>query len=111
MDLPIFSLGQEGTIFARRAFSARCRYTTQMTDNELLDRITADPAILGGKPTIRGTRLSVHFILGLLAHGASVDELLAEYQHLAREDIQACLLFASRSIGDTSFQPLPSGAA
>ncbi len=56
-----------------------------------LDRITVNPAILGGKPVVRGTRLSVEFIIDLLASGMSESEILADYPHLTREDIQACL--------------------
>ena len=63
-----------------------------MTDQMLLERIQVDSEILTGKPVIRGTRLSVDYILGLLAHGASIDEILNEYKGLVREDIQACLL-------------------
>jgi len=59
-----------------------------------------------GKPVVRGTRLTVDFILGLLAHGETVEEILAEYGGLEREDIQACLLFASRSLASTEFAPL-----
>ncbi len=47
-----------------------------------------------GKPTIKGTRLTVDFILSLLAHGSTVEDILAEYRGVAREDVQACLLFA-----------------
>jgi uncharacterized protein (DUF433 family) len=47
-----------------------------------------------GKPVIRGTRLTVEFILGLLAHGAAVTEILGEYEGLSPEDIQACFRFA-----------------
>ena len=69
-------------------------------------RITSNPAILAGKPVIRGTRISVEFILNLLAHGATNREILAEYNGLRDEDIQACLLFASKSLSNTSFMPL-----
>ena len=72
----------------------------------LLERITIDPDILVGKPVIRGTRLSVEFILNLLAHGATPDEVVQEYDGLAIEDVQACLLFASRALEDTEFMPL-----
>jgi uncharacterized protein (DUF433 family) len=47
-----------------------------------------------GKPVIRGTRLTVQYILGLLAHGATIEEILQEYEGLTREDILACLQFA-----------------
>ncbi len=73
-----------------------------MTDKELLQRITCDPSVMVGKPVIRGTRLTVDYLLSLLAHGATVDEVLAEYDGLQHEDIQASLLFASRSLADTA---------
>ncbi|HDP34976.1 MAG TPA: DUF433 domain-containing protein [Candidatus Hydrogenedentes bacterium] len=57
-------------------------------------RIIVDPAILSGKPVIRGTRLSVEFIVGLLAQGWSEEEVLRNYPGLAREDVQACLSYA-----------------
>lgn len=77
-----------------------------MTDDKLLERITVNPNILAGKPIIKGTRLSVEYILNLLAHGESVDDILAEYADLSLEDIQACLLFATKSLESTSFMPL-----
>ncbi|XZE19152.1 DUF433 domain-containing protein [Pirellulaceae bacterium SH449] len=77
-----------------------------MNEADLLTRISTNPAILGGKPVVRGTRLSVEFILKLLAHGTSSQEILEEYPGLQESDIQACLLFASRSIANTSFMPL-----
>ena len=64
-----------------------------MNDQTLPQRIVLDPAVMTGKPVIRGTRLTVEFILSLLAHGATETEILAEYDGLKREDIQACLLF------------------
>ena len=59
-----------------------------------MNRITANSKILGGKPIIRGTRISVEFILELLASGVSEDEILQDYPHLTKEDIQACLKYA-----------------
>jgi uncharacterized protein (DUF433 family) len=73
-----------------------------MTDEALLQRITSAPGVLAGKPVVAGTRLSVEFIVNLLAHGASEQEILAEYPRLLPEDIQACLLFAARSLQHTS---------
>ncbi len=66
----------------------------------MMDRITYDPTILGGKPTIKGTRISVQFILELLAAEMSIDEILAEYPHLTREDVLAAINYAARTIGD-----------
>jgi len=59
-----------------------------------------------GKPVIKGTRLSVQYIIGLLAEGASTEEILKEYKGLTKEDIEACLLFASEALEDTTFVPL-----
>ena len=77
-----------------------------MEDNQLLGRITIDPKVMVGKPVIKGTRLTVEFILNLLAHGETVDEIIAEYKGLTQEDMQACFLFATKSLESTSFMPL-----
>ena len=77
-----------------------------MQDEQLLERITLNPKVMVGKPVIRGTRLTVGYTLNLLAHGATVAEILAEYHGLTQENIQACLLFAARALEDTSFMPL-----
>src|SRR5260221_569270 len=57
-------------------------------------RITLDPKVLVGKPVIRGTRLSVEFVIGLLADGWSEAEILANYPGIAHEDVLACLAYA-----------------
>ena len=77
-----------------------------MGDQQLLERISLNPELMVGKPVIKGTRLSVEFILNLLAHGAKEEEILAEYKGLVTEDVQACLLFATKSLGNTDFMPL-----
>ncbi|HXM48509.1 MAG TPA: DUF433 domain-containing protein [Pyrinomonadaceae bacterium] len=77
-----------------------------MKDEELLARITIDPKVMVGKPVIKGTRLTVDFILNLLAHGATVAEITEEYDGLMEADIQACFLFATKALEDTSFVPL-----
>ena len=64
-----------------------------MSDQQLLERIVCDPKVMVGKPVIKGTRLTVETILNVLAHGSSTAEVLDEYEGLATEDIQACLLF------------------
>lgn len=63
-----------------------------MTDAELLRRIVVNPRVMVGKPVIRGTRLTVDFILNLLAHGTTEQEILDEYKGFTIEDIQACFL-------------------
>jgi uncharacterized protein (DUF433 family) len=82
-----------------------------MTDQKLLKRISMNPNVMTGKPVIKGTRLTVEFILNLLAHGATTQEILAEYNGLAAEDIQACILFASKALENTAFMPLMVEAA
>ncbi len=77
-----------------------------MNDADLLQRITVNPKVMVGKPTIRGTRLTVEFILNLLAHGTTIDEIIDEYETLKVEDILACLLFAGESLSKTEFMPL-----
>ncbi len=77
-----------------------------MTDEQLLERISVDPRVIVGKPVIAGTRLTVAYILGLLARGAAPEEILAEYENLTLEDIQACFLFASKSLETIAFLPL-----
>ena len=77
-----------------------------MTDQELLQRIVFSREVMVGKPVIKGTRLTVDYVLGLLAHGATPGEILAEYRGLTPEDLQACLLFANKALGSTEFIPL-----
>ena len=77
-----------------------------MKEQQLLERITVNPKVMVGKPVIKGTRLTVEYILNLLAHGATVAEILEEYKGLTPEDIQACLLFATKSLENTAFMPL-----
>jgi uncharacterized protein (DUF433 family) len=77
----------------------------------MLDRITYDPAVLGGKPIIKGTRISVQFILELLAAGMSIDEILAEYPHLTREDVLAAIDYAAKTIaGEEIIVAFPQSA-
>ena len=82
-----------------------------MKDHELLERITVNSKIMVGKPVIRGTRLTVEFIMNLLAHGATVTEILTEYKGLTQDDIQACILFATKSLESTTFMPLGAETA
>jgi uncharacterized protein (DUF433 family) len=77
-----------------------------MKKEQLLERIVLNPKVMVGKPVIRGTRLTVDFILNLLAQGATENEILDEYKSLTYEDIQACFLFATNSLKNTEFMPL-----
>ena len=63
-----------------------------------MSRIIANPDILGGKPIIKGTRISVAFILQLLASRVTEDEILLDYPHLSKEDIYACLMYAFNTV-------------
>ena len=69
-----------------------------MDRDQLFERIVLNPKIIVGKPVIRGTRLTVQYILNLLAHGATVDEIIQEYKGLTREDILACSFYASETL-------------
>lgn len=73
-----------------------------------LDRIAVDPQILGGKPVIRGTRIAVEFVLELLAAGQSEREIISNYPGLTREDILACLSYASYLAHEYKAFPIPA---
>jgi uncharacterized protein (DUF433 family) len=77
----------------------------------MIDRITANPKVLGGKPIIRGTRISVEFILDLLASNVSEEEILEDYPHLTKEDIRACLRYAARSCKNEIYVDLETAIA
>ena len=76
----------------------------------MLDRITYNPRILGGKPIIKGTRISVQFVLQLLAAGLGVEEILEQYPHLTREDVLAAVEYAARTVGNETIVAVPEGA-
>jgi uncharacterized protein (DUF433 family) len=82
-----------------------------VNNENLLERITINPKVMVGKPIIKGTRLTVEYILGLLSHGTTIDEILEEYPGLMKDDIYACLLFASKTLADASFVPLKAEAS
>jgi uncharacterized protein (DUF433 family) len=73
-------------------------------ESDLLARITADLGIFGGKPIIRGHRLAVEHVLGMLAAGDTPDELLREYPWLESDDVRACLAYARRLVGHERVQ-------
>ncbi|MCA2965030.1 MAG: DUF433 domain-containing protein [Acidobacteriota bacterium] len=72
------------------------------------ERIVVDPKILAGKPVIRGSRLAVEFILELLAAGQSESDILTNYPGLTREDILACLWYASYLAHECKAFPIPA---
>lgn len=77
-----------------------------MDETKLLERISADPRIYGGKPIVRGRRLAVEHVLGMLAAGDDHETLLQGYPWLEPEDILACLAYARRVVGRERVEPL-----
>ena len=77
-----------------------------MDEEKLLKRITVNPEIFGGKPIIRGRRLAVEHLLGMLAAGDTPETILENYPYLEREDIQACLVYARRIAANERIEPL-----
>jgi uncharacterized protein (DUF433 family) len=75
--------------------------------NALLSRITIDPAICHGKPCVRGLRYPVETLLELLSSGMTIDEILADYEDLEREDLLAVLAFAAQLARTRRLQPVP----
>jgi uncharacterized protein (DUF433 family) len=77
-----------------------------MNEQELLQRITNNPSIFGGKPIIRGRRLAVEHVLGMLAVGDSTETILHSYDWLEAADVQACLLYARRIVGSERIESI-----
>ena len=77
-----------------------------MDEQRLLERITVNPSIFGGKPIIRGRRLAVEHVLGMLAAGDTPELLLQGYPWLEKADIQACLVYARRMVAHERVEPL-----
>ena len=75
-------------------------------ESQLLRRITVNPAIFGGKPIIRGRRLAVEHVLAMLAAGDSAREIVADHPWLEPADVQACLVYARRVVGQERIEPL-----
>ena len=78
------------------------------TEAELLKRITFDPRIYGGKPIIRGRRMAVEHVLGMLAAGSSREEILADFEWMEIADIDACLLYACKLVANEHVEEVPS---
>ncbi len=77
-----------------------------MDEKKILERITTNQNIYGGKPIIRGKRLAVEHILGMLASGDSIETILLGYDWLEKEDIFACLAYAQRVIANERIEPI-----
>ena len=76
---------------------------------ELLELITLNPDPKVGKPVINDTTITVEFILGLLAHGMTIEETLEEYSGLTRDDVLACLRYAEKTMAMNVFHPFRAG--
>lgn len=76
-----------------------------MDEAVLIARITINPGIFGGKPIIRGQRIAVEHILGMLAAGETEQTILDAYPYLERDDIRACLVYARRLVGGERVEP------
>lgn len=79
-----------------------------MNNQELLARIVVNQRVMVGKSDMRGTHISVEHITGLLADDVSPENSLERYKGLTKDDVRACILFATRSLEDTSFTPFPA---
>ena len=77
-----------------------------MNEKKLLERITVNPKIFGGKPIIRGRRLAVEHVLGMLAAGDTIETILEGYPWLELEDVQACLVYAYKLVSHERIEPL-----
>jgi uncharacterized protein (DUF433 family) len=76
-----------------------------ITMEDILRRIVIDPKVMVGKPVIKGTRVPVELILGLLGQGATYEDILKGYPRVTKEDIYACLLFAQQAINNSLYVP------
>jgi uncharacterized protein (DUF433 family) len=76
-----------------------------VTEADLLARITINPKIFGGKPIVRGRRIAVEHILGMLAAGDSAETIVEAYPYLELEDVQACLVYARRLVAHERVEP------
>jgi uncharacterized protein (DUF433 family) len=88
-----------------------CYDTEIMTDPALIQRITSDPAIFGGKPIVRGRRLAVEHVLAMLAAGDTPADVLAAYPFLEPDDVRACILYAYKVVAHERVDPFPAGSA
>ena len=81
-----------------------------MVDDKLMKRITDNPGIFGGKPIVRGMRISVELILSLLAQGETTEDLLKDYPELEADDIRACIAYAHAVIAKDSLNSVQVSA-
>lgn len=80
-----------------------------MTEQQLLERITFNPEIYGGKAIVRGRRLAVEHVLDMLAAGTAETDIVRQFDWLESDDIRACLLYAARMVGNEVTEPILTG--
>src|SRR5438270_5681259 len=91
------------------AFLRYCCYTSSTMASKqqtYQDRIVSIPGVVGGKPVVKGTRIPVEIVLQHLASDLSLETLFADYPHLTKEDVQACLVYAESLVEDEEMYPL-----
>ncbi len=76
------------------------------TEDELLERIVVNPKIMGGKPIVRGTRITVEQVLKLLTQGLDTPEILRDYPHFSKDDVAAVLFYAAKVLGEEEIFPV-----
>ena len=76
------------------------------TEEDILERIVVNPKIMGGKPTVKGTRITVEQVLKMLAQGLTTKEILKDYPHLSKDDVAAVLLYAAKVAGEEEIYPV-----
>ena len=76
------------------------------TEEELLERVVVNPKIMGGKPIVKGTRITVEQVLKMLAQGLTTQEILKDYPHLSKDDVAAVLLYAAKVAGEEEIYPI-----
>jgi uncharacterized protein (DUF433 family) len=97
---------EEGETYLLKLTAILRRGNYPMDETALLNRIMIDPKIFGGKPIIRGRRLAVEHVLSMLAAGDTEETILQGYPWLERDDILACLVYASRLVSHERVEPL-----
>ena len=70
------------------------------TEEQLLECIVVNPKVMGGKPIVKGTRITVEQVLKMLAQGLTTKEILKDYPHLSKDDVTAVLLYAAKIAGE-----------
>lgn len=84
-----------------QAQKAELEATPGMAHTDLIQRVTTDPAIAGGKPCIRGTRIYIDIILDGMAEGLTAEQIIDHYPHLTQEDVRAALAYAAELTRET----------